>query len=402
MTRGKGVLLFALAVLLLSMACAAPPAQAPAAPAQEEVSATQAPTEEMAAEGPEIVIGLQAPLTGPNAEFGEAMRNGAELAVTHVNEAGGVDGRSVRLVVGDDKSQPADGVAVVQRFVTEEGMSGVLGGFNSSVNLATQEVTGDAGIVHLNMGASPRLAQDETGNPLLFRAILTDKVFVPHMVDYIVGDQGFQRIAIIAENTDYGLAELETFRDNATAAGAEIVTEETYNPGDTEFSAQLAKIQEADPDALMIGGLVTEAALIAKQAQAAGLGDVQLFSPSDGVDTPQLITLGGDAVDGYIFASMIDLTRDDPVVVDFRQLAEAEGIDVQAYVAITYDAANVLFNAFSEVGTEGTAVADWLKNNSVVGVTGPIQFDEVGDRTSPPFIRQVQGGEFVTVKAPSE
>ncbi len=349
----------------------------------------------------EIVIGLQAPLTGPNGEFGEAMRDGAQLAVDRINSAGGINGQTVRLVVGDDKSQPADGVAVVQRFVTEQGFSGVLGGFNSSVNLATQQVTGKAGVIHLHMGASPKLAQDKTKNPLLFRAILTDIVFVPHMVNYIVGERKFQRIAIIAENTDYGLAELETFKEKASAAGAKIVATETYNPGDTEFSAQLATIKQANPEALMIAGLVTESALIATQARGLGMTDVQFFSPSDGVDTPQLITLGGEAVEGYIFASMIDLTREDPRVQDFKQLAQSKGIAVQAYTAITYDAANVLFEAFSKVGTTGTAVASWLKQNTVVGVTGPISFNAVGDRTSPPFIRAVQKGKFVTIKEPT-
>jgi branched-chain amino acid transport system substrate-binding protein len=381
------------------------PAQEEAAPpAEEEAAPTDAPAaaaeEGMAEEGP-IVIGLHAPLTGPNAQFGAAMRDGAELAVAGINEQGGINGRPVELVVGDDKSDPAEGVAVVQRFLADNQVVGMLGGFNSSVNLATQEKTGEAGIVHLNMGASPRLSQDETGNSTLFRAILTDKIFVPATAEYIVKDLGLSRIAMIGENTDYGLAEMDTMVELAPELGAEIVAQESFNPGDTDFSAQLAKISQTDPEAVMVAGLISEAALIAQQSEAVGL-EAQLFSPSDGVDSPQFIELGGEAVDGYVFASMIDLERETPEVQTFRALAEGAGIDVQAYVAITYDAANVLFEAFKAVGTDGPAVADYLKQTELEGVTGLIAFDEVGDRASPPFIRQVQGGQFVTVKAPGE
>ena len=401
----RSALLLVSLVLLFLVAAQCVPAPTAAPPESEAPAAMEAAPEEAAepaapAEGP-IVIGLHAPLTGPNAQFGAAMRDGALLAVAGINEQGGINGRPVELVVGDDKSDPTEGVAVIQRFLADDEIVGMLGGFNSSVNLATQEKTGEAGVVHLNMGASPRLAQDQTGNPTLFRAILTDKVFVPATAEYIIQDQGLTRMAMIGENTDYGLAEMDTMVELAPEMGAEIVAQETFNPGDTDFSAQLAKISQTDPDVLMVAGLITEAALIAQQAEAVGI-DAQLFSPSDGVDSPQFAELGGEAVEGYLFASMIDLNREAPVVQTFRQLAEAQGVDAQAYTAITYDAANVLFDAFAAVGTDGAVVADYLKQNEFRGVTGLIAFDDVGDRVSPPFIRQVQNGEFVTVKAPGE
>ena len=401
----RSALLLVSLVLLFLVAAQCVPAPTAAPPESEAPAAMEAAPEEAAepaapAEGP-IVIGLHAPLTGPNAQFGAAMRDGALLAVAGINEQGGINGRPVELVVGDDKSDPTEGVAVIQRFLADDEIVGMLGGFNSSVNLATQEKTGEAGVVHLNMGASPRLAQDQTGNPTLFRAILTDKVFVPATAEYIIQDQGLTRMAMIGENTDYGLAEMDTMVELAPEMGAEIVAQETFNPGDTDFSAQLAKISQTDPDVLMVAGLITEAALIAQQAEAVGI-DAQLFSPSDGVDSPQFAELGGEAVEGYLFASMIDLSREAPVVQTFRQLAEAQGVDAQAYTAITYDAANVLFDAFAAVGTDGAVVADYLKQNEFEGVTGLIAFDDVGDRVSPPFIRQVQNGEFVTVKAPGE
>jgi branched-chain amino acid transport system substrate-binding protein len=346
-----------------------------------------------------VTVGLEAPLTGDDAQFGKVMEQGARMAFAQVNATGGILGHRVDLVPCDDQAKPATAVACAQRFVTQDHVVAVLGGFNSSPTLAAQAVTGKARVIQIHMGASPKLTDAHKTNPYLFRIILTSEKFAPYVARYVVGQLHHRRIAVLYENTDYGRSEADIFGPLASRLGAQVVAREAYNPGDKDFSAQITKIKSLRPDAIMIGGLYTEAALIAQQAHQAGLS-VQLFGISDGVDSPQLIALGGRDVEGYIFASMIDLDRRDPQVLAFTRLARTMGVTPEAYTAITYDAAEVLARALRAGGLDPDRTRDALATIRMTGVTGPISFDANGDRNSAPFIRQVKGGTFVTVVAP--
>lgn len=348
-------------------------------------------------QGASVKVGLQAPLTGDDAQFGKVMEQGARMAIAQANTAGGVLGRRVELVPCDDQAKPAAAVACAQRFVTQDRVVAVLGGFNSSPTLAAQAVTGKAKVIQIHMGASPKLTQAH--NPYLFRIILTSEKFAPYVARYVIQTLHHRRIAVLFENTDYGRSESDVFGPLASQMGAQVVAREAYNPGDKDFSAQLTKIKALSPDAIMIGGVYTEAALIAQQAHQAGLR-VQLFGISDGVDSPQLVALGGRDVEGYIFASMIDLTRHDPQVTAFTKLAKAMGVTPEAYTAITYDAATVLVRSLRAGQLDPDRTRAALAALHTVGVTGPISFDANGDRNSAPFIRQVKNGTFVTVVAP--
>lgn len=342
-----------------------------------------------------IHIGLQAPLSGDNAQYGIKMKEGVQMAFDNINKKGGINGKKLELVLGDDKATPSEAVAVVNKMVTNNQVKAVIGGFNSSPTLATQEVTGAAKIPHLHMGASPELSK--TGNKYLFRVILTDSIFVPTVMKYMVEVQKAKKIAALYENTDYGTALAEAAKTTADSFGAEMLTVEAYNPGTKDFSAQITKIKSLQPDALMVAGLYNEAALISQQAKQAGL-NVKLFSPSDGVDSKSLIELGGDSVEGYIFASMIDLNSNSEEMEEFMKLCEENGIIPEAYTAISYDAAMVLAKALEEGNESLEKVRDAIASMEYHGVTGPIRFDENGDRSNTPLIMQVQNGDFVKIQ----
>ena len=188
-------------------------AEAPAAAARTEAPATAAP----AAGGPTLKIGLQAPMTGDNAQYGEVMRKGVALAIDEINAAGGVNGLQLELVVGDDKATPAEAVSVVQRMVTGDKVAAVIGGFNSSPTLAAMAVTQGAKTVHFTMGASPSLTS--AGDPYMFRAILTDAPMTADLVGYAVNDLGLKKIAVIKENTDYGVSLADLFQQQVEALG---------------------------------------------------------------------------------------------------------------------------------------------------------------------------------------
>lgn len=345
-----------------------------------------------------IRVGLQAPMTGENGQYGIKMKDGVDLAFRVINSKGGVNGKKLELVVGDDKASPAEAVAVVNKMVTRDGVRAVIGGFNSSPTLASQEVTGPAKVPHLHMGANPDLSK--TGNPYLFRMILTDRIYVPGMMKYMIEKQQVKKIAALYENTDYGTALSEAGQKEGEAMGATFVSVDPYNPGDKDFSAQITKIKSLNPDAIMISGLYNEAALISQQARQAGL-NVKLFSPADGVDSMQLVTIGGKDVEGYIFATMVDLNTDSKEINEFKKLASENNISPETYTSIAYDAAMIVAKAFEQGQDDPEKVREAIAGIQYQGISGTVSFDENGDRTNTNLevpVMTVKDGKFVRVQ----
>lgn len=345
--------------------------------------------------GDTIKVGLQAPMTGDNAQYGQDMKNGVELAFKKINSDGGVNGKKLELIVGDDKATPSEAVAVVNKMIMNDGVKAIIGGYNSSPTLAAQDVSGPAKVLHLNMGASPDLSK--TGNKYLFRVILTGSVYVPAVMKYMAEEKKVKKIAALFENTDYGITMYDAAKASMKELGVEFIAAEKYNPGDKNFSSQLSKIKTLNADAVMVVGLYNEVALIEQQAKQAGL-NIQFFSPDDSMYSEQLITLGGDAVENHIFASMIDLNAETGEMKEFKKLAEENKTPAQANTAIAYDAAMALAKALTQGEGDADKSRDALAKIEHQGITGPIKFDENGDRSNTPMIMQVQKGDFKVIK----
>lgn len=345
--------------------------------------------------GDTIKVGLQAPMTGDNAQYGQDMKNGVELAFKKINSDGGINGKKIDLIVGDDKATPTEAVAVVNKMIMNDGVKAIIGGYNSSPTLAAQDVSGPAKVLHLNMGASPDLSK--TGNQYLFRVILTGSVYVPAVMKYMAEEKKVKKIAALFENTDYGITMYDAAKASTKELGVEFIAAEKYNPGDKNFSSQLSKIKTLNADAVMVVGLYNEVALIEQQAKQAGL-NIQFFSPDDSMYSEQLITLGGDAVENHIFASMIDLNAETEEMKEFKKLAKENDIPAQANTAIAYDAAMALAKALTEGDADSEKSRDALANIDYQGITGPIKFDKNGDRSNTPMIMQVQKGDFKVIK----
>jgi branched-chain amino acid transport system substrate-binding protein len=418
---GRPALLWILLLLvaLLATQCtttptgpAAPAPAAPAAPAAAQPTAAAAAPAAPAATAPAaaatggtLKIGLQAPMTGDNAQYGEVMRKGVAEAIDEINAAGGVNGLKLELVVGDDKATPAEAVSVVQRMLTLDKVAAVIGGFNSSPTLAAMPATQQAKTIHFTMGASPKLT--EAGDPYMFRAILTDAPMTADLVNYATKDMGLKKIAVMKENTDYGVSLSDLFKSQVEANGAQVVTVESYNPGDKDFTAQLSKIKSLNPDAIMVAGLYNEAGLIAQQAKRLGLQTK--FLGSDGVSSPALVQVGGDAVEGFTFVSAFDPNYQDPKVQAFVKNYQAKYNEKpEAYSAISYDAMQVVADAIKRAGIKSADLTDAdrealqkaMAASNYQGVTGPFKFDQKGDLTKGLFIQDVKNGQFETVRPP--
>ena len=344
------------------------------------------------AEG-QYTIGFTAALSGDFAAFGENMLRGVELAVAEIAAAGGP---TFSIEIADDRGEAREGVLIAQRFCSDEEVMAVLGYSFSSVALAAVPVYDQCG---LSVVGSAVTSPDLSGvSPWFRRNILTDAVQGSMMGSYAAEGLKLSSVYVIHQQDDYGIGVANAFSTAAEAAGVKLLGTEAYVLGTRDFATQLTKIRAAEPDAIFIGGFYSEAAKIAEQARQLGI-DVQILG-TDGALNPELITLGGAAVEGMIVYGMFDPSISTDTTSAFISAYEAKfQMAPNAFSALGYDAMMATAEALRLAGEAGgvtrTAVNDaYGRIDALPGVTGPTTFDEKGDRAGALYFLKVQDGAF--------
>lgn len=236
-----------------------------------------------------IRIGLAAPISGTQAQYGQAFKNGAELAAAQINDAGGIDGKKVEIVVQDDKGDSNEAVNVANKFVSDKSILAVVGHFNSSATLATAPVYNKNKIVEISPSSSAPGVTN--AGEYTFRVITTDAFQADYLASWSK-ELGYSKVALIYEQSDFGLGLLDVYQKSAPANNIEVVAAEAYNPGEKDFSTILTKIKDKQPEAIFIGGFYNEAALISQQAKKFNLSVD--FIGVDSLYSEALLELGGN------------------------------------------------------------------------------------------------------------
>jgi branched-chain amino acid transport system substrate-binding protein len=218
-----------------------------------------------------VKLGLLSPFSPPgDPAAGKRMRWGAELAIEYINkEMGGVlGGRPVELVVEDDSGTPADGIAGFRKLVQKDGAVAVVGQYHSSVCLAVNKVSRDLQVPLFSSGASsPKITASQ--NPFIFSIMSLTPDRARFWVDF-AKSMNFKRLALIAEDTDYGTGFEEYVKDFGKDAGIEVKT--TIFPRTiTDMTPMLLETKAWNPDLIVNVGVGPPAYLMVKQAYDIGL-----------------------------------------------------------------------------------------------------------------------------------
>ncbi len=221
-----------------------------------------------------VKIGVVAPLSAPGGvETGQALVDGAKIAAEQINQAGGLMGKQVELVIGDTGGLPEKGTTVLERLITRDKVIGVGGEAHSSVAMAEIEVAHRYGIP---LVISEAWADDITakGYPEVFRVTVSNSLIYSKAAKWIK-EQGFKHVAVIGENSDWGLGVIRVFKDNLEQAGVK-VTSFSAERTITDFTPQLLQLKSASPpvDFLVDGFTGAGELLMIKQAYELG------FAPS--------------------------------------------------------------------------------------------------------------------------
>ncbi|RKL63479.1 ABC transporter substrate-binding protein [Thermoanaerobacteraceae bacterium SP2] len=349
-----------------------------------------------------IKLGLVGPMTGPNAQAGNDMKNGAEMAIKEINNAGGINGHMLELIVEDDRSVPAESVSAMENVI-RQGIVGVIGTFNSSCTIANMEVAKREGVPQITVSAADSITQK--GNQYMFRHHPYTTMFAEGMVDYIAKNlKNIKTLAILGENTDYGLGIIKSITDLGAKNGIKVVDVQNYNPGDTDFYSQLTKVKAKNPDGILIAGDRTEGAQIVRQGKELGLDKKQWFGFLS-MSTYDFHKLAGGAEDGMIVVSCFEPVESNPVSIKFYDNVMKElGVSPSMHLAISYDAVYLFAEALKgidyneDLAAYRKATRDQLaKIKDFPGVLGKITFGPDGQADIQVFVAQWKGGKKVVL-----
>ncbi|CDK00325.1 Branched chain amino acid ABC transporter substrate-binding protein [Microbacterium sp. C448] len=323
-----------------------------------------------------VTFGVALPQTGDQAQYGEYFEQGFELALSELNDAGGIDGRPVELVYEDTQADPAQAPAVAQKFVDDESILAVLGDFGTPASAAASPIYQAAGLVQFAFSASASTVTDP--GDFIFATWVSQEYEAPRLAEF-AAEQG-STAAVFYHDTDWGVNTHGFFSEGAEEAGLDEVYTTGYNPEGTDFRPLLLAASDADPEVIVLISYAADGALIASQARELGI-DVPIVGISS-IYNQQFIELAGDAAEGVQTLSYFTPENPDEAVQQFITDFAAE-YDVETpsdYAIRAYDAFNVVAAAATDAAEAGELTRQSLRDALDEGedfptiLYGPITF----------------------------
>ena len=345
-----------------------------------------------AARAQDVVVGEFASLTGSEATFGINSNNGLQLALEEINAGGGLlNGRKVKVIVEDDQSKAGQAAAAVKKLIASDQVIAIIGEIASSRSLEAAPICQSASIPMISPGSTNPTVTDK--GDYIFRVCFIDPFQGTVMAKFALDNLKAKKVAVLTDvKSDYSRGLAQFFEDYFKAHGGEIVKELAYNGGDKDFRAQLTTIKGANPDAIFVPGYYTEVGSIGKQARLLGI-KVPLLG-GDGWDSPKLLEIAGNSLEGCYFSTHFSPDDQSPKVQDFVKKYKAKfNAAPDGMAPLGYDAMMILADAIKTAGTtDGAKVREALAQvKNYAAVTGNITIDDKRNATKSAVVLQVQG-----------
>lgn len=344
--------------------------------------------------GEVVKIGVILPLTGDGAIYGTEIKEGIELAVAKINTQGGIRGKKIVAFYEDDQGSPQPAVSAFQKLVSQKGINITIGGAFSTSALATLPLCNQYQVLLFSPTASsPELSKP---NDYFFRNWPSDIFEGNTMASFAVADLSLKKFAILYSNSDYGLGLREVFKKKIIQLGANIVLEDSFSEGNTDFRTQLNKIKQSEPDAIYLVGWYKEFSLILRQAREMGIKSQFLSCVT--FNKPELLELAGNAAEGVFFTQPAydpnsSESNIEQFVTDYqKRFNKVPGV----YAAHGYDAVKLIALAMEKKGTTpDEVISGFSLIKDYPGVSGKTTFDLNGDVNKPARVFIVRGGKYV-------
>ncbi len=377
----------------------------------------------------EIPVGSVLSITGSMAAIGSAIGDAGQLAIDHFNEAGGVNGCTVRYILRDDQGSPNVGVDAAKTLVEIEKVPVLLGAIQSGVSLPIlTSVTVPGKVTQISCCSSApsftKLATEGGTGGYWFRTLPTDRPQAAVLAQ-VAKERGYKKIAIIHVNSDYGVSLATRFKSDIEKLGSMVTSMTAYNQEQASYRAEVNAALQGEPEALFLVAFPADGATVAREwisfggsqkmilsnalrakefvesvgaqylVDAVGIDNAQVEGPSVDAFNTSWQQKFGSAPSGPGLHTMYDAAA--VALLAMEKSGEATGTAVRDTIrAITGGDGEPVYP-----GAEGFKKAKQLiaegKAIRYVGATGPIAFDEHGDVTGPYLIWGVKDGELNTV-----
>ncbi len=340
-------------------------------------------------------IGFITAYTGPGAAYGVAMKEGVDLAVEEINK----DPKTkikIDLKTYDTKLVKAEAINAMKKLIEQDKVLAVEGPMTSGEMFAAGPIAQQSKVVAFGTGTT---AEGITAlGDYIFRNAIPGPLAIPVTVKKAQAKLGFKKVAVLySNNNDQMVAENKVYQNLFKEMGLEVTATETFADKDTDFSAQLTKIQASNPDVIAVAGLYQEGALIVKKAREMGM--TQPILANNGFNSPAYIQQAGEAANGTLVATPWNPERQSEKAQNFRKAFLAKyGHEPDQFAAQAYDAMYVIHQAVEESGstTDRKKFRDALASiKGFEGATGKFEFDANRDPKMDLDVLEAKDGKWV-------
>ena len=374
------------------------------------------------------VVGCLLPLSGPFAIYGEEVLNGIQLAMGISSDV--EKDPVLELVIKDTKGEPAKALSELEDLVHNEKVIAIIGPLSSKTASAVAPRAQELGIPIVTL--TQKLGITEQGD-MVFRNFLTPSQEVKRLLDMAIGEMGIRRFGILYPENSYGRFFMNLFWDRLEEEGAMVTAVESYKPEETDFAAQIKKMiglyyprphwlvqrlrdmwppereeseiytEEPEPiidfDGVFIPDNFQRVAMIAPQLVYHDVAEVLLMGTSLW-QSPQLIEMAGDYVQGAIFSSGFFERLGDPLVNVFSQEYRSNFDASPGILGATgYDTMRLLKEVMADEGirTRKGFQKALLEYQDFQGITGKVSFDPKGEIRKEPLLLRISGKRMVSL-----
>ena len=345
---------------------------------------------------PVAVVG---PITGQYASFGAQMKNGGEMAVADINEAGGVLGKKLDLSIGDDACDPKQAVAVANQM-TAGGAKLVAGHYCSGSSIPASKVYADGDMVQISPASTNPTLTDERAGPNIYRVCGRDDQQGGIAGKYLAANFADKNIAFVDDKTAYGKGLAAETKKAMNEAGKQAAMEESITAGEKDYSALVSKLKQANIDVIYFGGYHTEAGLIIRQMRDQGMNTILMGG--DALITQEFWSITGDAGEGTLMTFSPD-PRKNPAAAELVKRFKDKGIEPEGYVLYTYAALQAWKQAAEKAkSVERDEIVKALNDTEFDTVVGKFKFNEKGDPNLPPYaVYRWSNGTYEQIDPPA-
>ncbi|MGE5698645.1 MAG: ABC transporter substrate-binding protein [Deltaproteobacteria bacterium] len=350
----------------------------------------------------EIKIGLITPLTGDVKTYGESVRNSFEIAVDEANKAGGVAGMKIVTVVVDDRNDPTEASNAANLLINQHKVRAIIGSVTSKAAIPVSDMAQSGKIPTLTPTATnPKVTvADAKRKDFMFRSCFIDPFQGRVMAKFARESLMKDKAAVLYDaSNDYSKGIAEYFADAFRLMGGTVVAYESYGKDDVDFSALLTKVKASGPEVLFLPDYYNKVGLIARQAREKGI-NATLVGP-DGWDSPDLVKVAGNAIEGGYFSNHYSADDTRPEVVAWvKKYRDKFGQTPDALGTLAYDGTNLMLEAIRKADSDDPRkIREALASiKGFKGVTGESAMDPNGNAIKSAVILQIAGGRQKFVK----